>query len=139
MNRILLDTNIILDIALQRSEFGEDAKKLMLFIAKHKINSYITASSITDIYYVLKKEKGHTHSIDFLKNLIQLIKVFGVDEEIIICALNSEMQDFEDAVQTETAISNGVGILITRDKKDYKHSGLKIFSPIEYMNEFIQP
>lgn len=135
MRKILLDTNIVLDIALQRQQFGEDAKQLILFIAKNRINSYVTASSITDIYYVLRKEKEHTNAIEFLKNFIKLTQVVGVDEEVIIYALNSEMKDFEDAVQTETAIYNGIDIIITRDKKDYQNSGLQAFSPIEYINK----
>lgn len=111
MIKILLDTNIVLDIALQRHQFGENAKKLTLFIAKNRINSYVTASSITDIYYVLRKEKGHTNSIQFLKNFIKLTKVIGIDENIITNALNSKMNDFEDAVQTETAFINDIEII----------------------------
>lgn len=135
MRKILIDTNIVLDFALQRQEFGENAKKMILFIAKNRIKSYVTASSITDIYYILRKAKGHTDAIGFLKNFINLIKITGVDEEIIIEALNSAMKDFEDAVQTETAIYNDIDIIITRDKKDYKNSGLQVYSPIEYINE----
>jgi predicted nucleic acid-binding protein len=135
MRKILIDTNIVLDFALQRQKFGENAKSLILYIAKNGIKSFVTASSITDIYYILRKAKGHTDAISFLKNFVKLTKVTGVDAKIIIEALNSAMKDFEDAVQTETAIYNNIDIIITRDKKDYKNSGLQVFSPTEYINE----
>jgi len=134
MKKILVDTNIILDFALQRQDFGEDAKNLLLFLVKNQIKGFISASSITDIYYVLRKAKGHEDSIIFLKNSLNIIKVIGVDEEVIINALNSEIKDFEDAVQCETAKQNDIKIIITRNKTDYKYSGLKIYNPSEYMN-----
>ncbi len=135
MRKILIDTNIVLDLALERAGFVEGALELLRFTAKNKIKLCITASSVTDIYYVLRKQKGHESAVGLLKKLFQFSKVLGVDQEIITEALNSEMKDFEDAVQTETAIHNDIGIIVTRDKKDYEHSGLQVFSPIEYINE----
>ncbi len=135
MKKILLDTNIVLDIALNRDKFGENAGKLILFIVRNNINSYVTASSITDIYYVLRKEKGHATSIEFLKDFVQIVSIIGVDEKIIINALESRMKDFEDAVQVETAINNNIDVIITRDKRDYQDLELKVLSPVEYVEE----
>ncbi len=135
MKAIIIDTNIILDIALKRREFYEKAKQLVEVSYLKAIPTFVTASSVTDIYYVLKKKRGHLHTINFLKNFFQIVDIANVDKDIIFEALNSEMKDFEDAVQTETAISNGIDIIITRNKKDYEHSGLQIFSPTEYINK----
>lgn len=55
---------------------------------------------------------------------------------MINSALNSEMKDFEDAVQCETAKQNNIKIIITRNKINYKYSGLKVYNPTEYMNLF---
>lgn len=136
MKKILIDTNIVLDLALERVGFVEGALKLLRFTAKNKIKLCITASSVTDIYYVLRKQKGHDSAIGLLKKFFQFSKVLGVDEEIITEALNSEMKDFEDAVQTKTAICNDIDIIITRDKKDFENSDLEIYTPDEYINEF---
>ncbi len=135
MKAIIIDTNIILDIALKRDEFYEKAKQLVEVSYLNEVPIFVTASSVTDIYYLLKKKKGHLHTINFLKNFFQIVDIASVDKDIIIEALNSEMKDFEDAVQTETAISNNIDIIITRNKKDYEHSGLQIFSPMEYINK----
>lgn len=135
MRKILIDTNIVLDFALKREPFGEQAKALILSFGDHNLKVFLTASSVTDIYYILNKIKGRDFAIAFLKNFINIVRIAGVDEEIITEALNSEMSDFEDAVQTETAIYNDIEIIITRDKKDYINSGLQIFTPKEYITE----
>ena len=124
MNKILLDTNIILDIALERREFFEKSKELMLTINKLIIPSYVTATTVTDIYYILKKSKGHQLTISFLKNLIDFIDIADVSKEVIVSALNSELTDFEDAVQTECARQNDINIIITRNIADFKKSKL---------------
>lgn len=98
MKSVLLDTNIVLDIALERREFYGNAKKLIEILFLKSISAYVTASSITDIYYLLKKKRGHIHTINFLKDFFQITGIVGVDKEIIFEALNSGMDDFEDAV-----------------------------------------
>ena len=57
MNGVLLDTNIILDIALERREFFEKSKELLSLVNKSGFSAYVTATTVTDIYYVLKKSK----------------------------------------------------------------------------------
>lgn len=136
MNKILLDTNIILDIALERREFFEKSKELMLTLNKLSIPSYVTATSVTDIYYILKKSKGHQLTISFLKNLFDFIDIAGVSKEVIVGALNSELTDFEDAVQTECARQNDINIIITRNIADFKKSKLEIFTPSEFISQY---
>lgn len=84
----------------------------------------------------MKKAKGHDDTIVFLKNTLNIIKIIGVDEAVIINALNSEIKDFEDAVQCETANQNNIKNIITRNKTDYKYSGLNIYNPKEFINQF---
>ncbi|MDD4144971.1 MAG: PIN domain-containing protein, partial [Prolixibacteraceae bacterium] len=126
MTKVLFDTNIILDIALKRESFFEDAFKLFSLIDQKKIIGIITASTITDIYYISKKEKGHTESINFIKGLIEVVEVIGIDKDIIIKALTSGIQDFEDAIQTCAAELNEIEVIITRNKKDFTNTSLKI-------------
>jgi len=136
MNKILLDTNIILDIALERREFFEKSKELMLTLNKLNIPSYVTATTVTDIYYILKKSKGHQLTISFLKNLFDFIDIAGVDKEVVIRALISELTDFEDAVQTECASQNDINIIITRNIADFKKSKLVIVTPSEFISQY---
>ncbi|MDD3723708.1 MAG: PIN domain-containing protein [Lutibacter sp.] len=133
MTKVLFDTNIILDIALKRESFFEDAFKLFSLIDQKKIIGSITASTITDIYYISKREKGHTESINFIKGLLEVVEVIGIDKDVIIKAFASEMQDFEDAIQTCAAELNEIELIITRNKKDFTNTSLKILTPREFL------
>jgi predicted nucleic acid-binding protein len=134
MKRVLLDTNIILDIALERREFFEKSKELMRFITQRDIPAYVTATTTTDIYYILKKSKGHKPTIEFLRNLFGFIDIAYVSSQVIINALQSELTDFEDAVQVESAKENGIGIIITRNKADFVKSDVSVFTPDEFVS-----
>ena len=136
MRKILLDTNIILDIALQRGEFFEQAKKLMSVLDEKNIKMCITATTVTDIYYILRKNKGHDTTITFLIHLFDFIDIVGVDKYAVINALHSSMKDFEDAIQAETAHRNDINIIITRNKKDFQTANLQVFTPTEYLQSF---
>ena len=134
--KVLFDTNIILDIALKRDLFFENAFKLFNLIDKKKIIGNITASTVTDIYYISKKEKGHSESINFIKSLIEVVEVIGIDKDIILKALTSDMKDFEDAVQTSAAELNEIEVIITRNKNDFTDTSLKIMTPKEFLADF---
>jgi predicted nucleic acid-binding protein len=135
MKKVLFDTNIILDIALKRESFFEDPQRLFNLIDQGKITGNITASTITDIFYIAKKERGHNDAIDFIKNLIEVVEVIGIDKEIIVKALISEMKDFEDAVQASAAELNEMELIITRNKNDFKNTSLKVLTPKEFLKD----
>ena len=134
MNRILLDTNVILDIALNRKPFVQKSGELLLYLEKNRIPAYISATTVTDIYFIAQRKTSHNKAIGFLKNLFDFIGIAGVDSISILNALNSNMKDFEDAVQSETAKQNSIKIIITRNQDDFKNSGLEIYSPKEFLD-----
>lgn len=135
MIKILIDTNVIIDIALEREPFVNDAKKIIKLIEKQKIKAYISATTVTDIYYITRQKTSHEQVINFFENLFVFVHVLSVNENIITKAMKQENKDFEDAVQIETSKQNNISVIITRNKKDFENSGLKIFSPDEYINE----
>ena len=134
MKRILLDTNIILDIALKREPHFELSSKIFELIDKKRIICYITASTVTDIYYISRKEKGNEIAIEFISNLIEIVDVIGVDKSIIVKALKSNLKDFEDAVQFSAAECYEIEIIVTRNKSDFLNSGLEILTPKELID-----
>jgi predicted nucleic acid-binding protein len=131
MKRLLLDTNIILDIALKREPHFELSSKIFELIDKKRIIGYITASTVTDIYYISRKEKGNEIAIEFISNLIEIVDVIGVDKSTIVKALKSNLKDFEDAVQVSAAENYEIEIIVTRNKSDFLNSGLEILTPKE--------
>ena len=122
MIKALIDTNIIIDIALQREPFYLDAIQVFNKINEQKISAFISASAITDIFYILKKSNGKDKTLAFLKELLEVIDVASVNKSNILHALYSGWNDFEDAVQAQVAIENGFEIIITRNPQDYRNS-----------------
>ena len=89
MQQIILDSNIILDIALERMPFNKQAITLLSCIKNNKINAFITASSVTDIYYILRKTLGHHKAIKYLLSLFSIVNILETNSEIILEALHS--------------------------------------------------
>lgn len=130
---ILLDTNIILDLALQRQPYFEEAIAIFKLIDKSNIRACVTASSITDIYYIVKKSKSHNEAIAIVKNIIQYFEIISVDKEIIVRAIESSMKDFEDAIQSFAALSENIDYIVTRNIKDFENSKVLAISPQEFL------
>lgn len=135
MKRLLIDTNIILDIALKRDPHFEDSSRVFELLDKKQFIGYITASTVTDIYYISRKEKGRTIAIEFISNLIEIVDVLSVDKNIIVKALKSNILDFEDAVQVSAAKYNEIEIIITRNKSDFLNANLEILTPKEFIDK----
>lgn len=122
-------------IALKRESFFEDAQKLFILIDKERITGNITATAITDIYYIAKKEKGHNEAINFIKNLIEVIDVIGINKETILKALASKMKDFEDAIQSSAAEIHQIDLILTRNKNDFTDTTIKVLTPKEFLKD----
>ena len=133
MIKALLDTNIILDIALKRRHFYNDAANIFNQVHQGKIKAIISASAVTDIFYILRKDGGKEKALQFLLKLAQIVDIAAVDQSIIIDALALGWNDFEDAVQICVAKRNKIGIIVTRNTKDYGQTNLKIFSPVDFL------
>jgi predicted nucleic acid-binding protein len=131
MKKVLIDTNIILDIALQRDPFFEDACEIFTKIDNGEIKGFVTASSISDIYYISKKSCGREKTITFIRELIDAIDILSVTKENIIDALNAEFKDFEDAIQSCVADMNRIDIIVTRNKPDFEKSTIEVYTPAE--------
>jgi predicted nucleic acid-binding protein len=137
MIKALIDTNIILDIALERHRFYQDAADIFRKIYEQKLQGYISASSVTDIYYCLRKTNGKVQTVTFLRKLLKVIDIADVDKSVILNALYLDWNDFEDAVQSQTAIKNELDVLITRNTKDYHKTGkIKVFTPSDFLKQF---
>ena len=124
---VLIDTNVVLDVLLDRSLFVHDAAAI-LSIPEPVVYKYISASAITDIYYVAYKELRDKQKVkDIIKRLLSLIHIADVSGEHILFALESEWNDFEDSVQNAVAELHSFDAIITRNAADFKNSNVSIF------------
>ena len=136
MKKVLIDTNIIVDIATKREPFFEYSFKIFELAVEEKIIAYISASAVTDIFYILQKENGKAHTIQFMKELFEYIDILGVNKTIIINALNSNWTDFEDAVQGHVATDNLLDIIITRNLKDFVQlENIQALTPFDFCHQ----
>ena len=134
MTHLFVDTDILLDMLTGRQPFSREASTLFTLMEKEKLKGYTTSLSFSNLYYVLRKYASHQKVISTLKKLSELIEILGVDDSIIKEALSSGFKDFEDAIQCYTAQHNSViGVIITRNIKDYKQSELPVMSPDTFL------
>lgn len=132
--RAVIDTCVILDYIQGREPFFNDALNLAIGRANHEFEGYITAGSLTDLYYIIHR---HTHSSTETRKLITgLTLLFGLTDtcaEDCINALHNGMADYEDAVMSETARRIRADYIVTRNEKDYSKSKVPAISPGEFL------
>ncbi|XOF35075.1 MAG: type II toxin-antitoxin system VapC family toxin [Candidatus Electrothrix sp. YB6] len=133
--KVLVDTNVILDIALNREPFVEHAVRFFKEAQQHSIQLVMTATTITDLYYITSKAKGRETALSFIDDLLCFFDVASVDKEVIMRALQSDMSDFEDAVQAYSAQQKNISIIITRNEKDLLESGLEVHTPETFLQK----
>ncbi len=137
--RVLIDTNILLDFLLQREPFRQDAEELFQAIDSGQIIGYVTATTLTDIFYIARR---HTRSIEqarqaVLETLIVMV-VCPVNRAILESALASSIADFEDAVQIACAVSQGLEAILTRDTQDFANSTIPVLSVRQLLEQLEQ-
>ena len=127
--RILIDTNILIDSLLGREPFSSDADRLVKLCADKKVDGYIAAHSISNMFYILRNKYSPDDRRAILLNLCQILKVEGIDEGKIMAGLcNSNFKDFEDCLQYECAAALGVKYIITRNSRDFSGCNVSVKS-----------
>jgi len=131
--RILIDTNVILDIALERQPFVEQAIRLLEMAQQADLTVYVTATTITDLYYITRKANGRTIAHDFIVDLLRIVEIADVDGSIIREALHSEIDDFEDTIQESAAKKQAIQVFVTRNEADFVNSVLQVYDPGSFL------
>ena len=129
---ILFDTCVILDYLMRREPFAEDAKQLVKHVYSNKVEGFITVKSMMDIHYILKNRLHDEEKVR--KILMDLSNIFEITDSLTFCCLkafNSKINDFEDALMSQTGEVLEVDYFVTRNKNDYKKSKLKVKTPKE--------
>lgn len=135
--KILLDTNVVLDVLLDNEQFREDSYGAMKKALEDGHIIYLSASAATDIFYVLRKALGSkSEALSSMKDIMKIIFFAKVDEDDILYAFASRITDFEDAVVDSVAASLKADFILTRNKKDFKYASNKILSPGEYLKKY---
>ncbi|MDE7198937.1 MAG: PIN domain-containing protein [Lachnospiraceae bacterium] len=132
--KILVDTNIILDVLLKREPHTKAAQIIMTKCADREITGYLAAHSIPNIFYVLRKDYSQKERRRFIRNLCEIFRISDLNAEKIILAIdNEQFLDFEDCLQEECAVAETVDYIVTRNLADFKQSKVKVIEPDEFV------
>jgi len=133
MKKIFIDSDIILDLLAKREPHYIYSAKLFTLIDQQKFIAYTSPIVFANLHYLLKKSASNSSALKNLRKLKTFINILPVDERVIEQSLNSEFNDFEDAIQYFTAVNNGIKLLLTRNKVDYKKSKIPIATAEEFL------
>ena len=135
--KLLIDTNVVLDVLLQREPFCRTAAEVLNLTQRDDVREYVSASAITDIYYIANKQMNDRESVrDLLKRLLMVVSVAAVSEREIQNALNLAWGDFEDSVQYSVALMNEIDGIVTRNSNDYQEANMRIWLPEQVLELF---
>jgi predicted nucleic acid-binding protein len=132
--KTLFDTNIILDVLLDRSPFADDSSYLLAKVEESELVGYACATTITTIHYLATKVLGRQAASTHIDTLLSLFTIAPVNRLVLENAIKLKFSDFEDAVLHEAALHAGAKYIVTRNTKDFKKSKLPVFEPKEFIN-----
>lgn len=134
--RILLDTNVVLDLLLNREPFSNEAVKIFSLVESKRLEAFLSATTITTVYYLISKSLTKSQSDKVIEDLLQLFNVAQVNKDILLSSLKNNGKDFEDSVLYTSAKFANVDVIITRDKKGFTNSKVSVQEPKEFLAAF---
>lgn len=133
MQKVFLDTNMVLDFLGEREGFYDAVAKVLTLADKKKIKVFTSPTSIGNTFYVLAKYENAKVALEKIRKFKLLCSISVMDEEVVEKAINSDFKDFEDAMQYYSAISANCDLILTRNEKDFKNSMIPIMNAESYL------
>lgn len=132
--KVLFDTNIVIDVLLDRRPFSEHASYLMSKVEHSEINGFLCATTVTTIHYLLSKYLDKEKAIDSINSIMALFEIASVNRLVTENALKSKFSDFENSVLHEAARCVGAEYIITGNIKDFKKSKIPAYTATEFLS-----
>lgn len=133
--KVLIDTNIILDVLCKRSAFYEDSAKIFKLCEVKKISGVISALSIPNIMYILRKELDADKTREILDSLMLIFSVADLKADDLKKAADMRFKDYEDAIQSACATRIKANYIVTRNIKDFSESKVTVIKPAEFLDK----
>ncbi len=131
--RILVDTNILLDVLARREPFYAAAAAIWSLAERGEVRAVVSAISFNNVYYIVRRAEGRTRAQKAMRLIRDVFESVPPDNQIINQAIDANMADFEDAVQFHSAIRAKATYLVTRNPGDFPKSALPILTPEEFL------
>ena len=132
---ILIDTNVVLDLLLKRAPYFEEAVALFGHIEQGQVTGYIAATTITNIFYILRKAQGRDIALAAIQRLLSGLELCAVDRQTVDTALSLGLKDFEDSIQLACATLTQLDAIVTRDQSDFADSSFPVYSPADLLDQ----
>lgn len=133
-SKIFIDADVVIDFFTDRLPFGNPASEIFELNEQGKIQLYLSAASINNVYYIVRRFLGHKSTLKVVEELTEMTEIVGTTKKEILQALKNDFKDFEDSIQYSCALTiNGLEAILTRNTKDYKNSEIAVFTPENYL------
>ncbi len=127
--RILVDTDVLLDVALDREPHATEAARVLQLVQDGVVEGVVAWHTISNLYYLLSAGSKRKTALEFIGDLARLVEIAPADSEVLQVALSLRMKDFEDAMQAACAMAAGVDVIVTRNTRDFRNSPVRAITP----------
>lgn len=134
--RVFLDTNVLLDVALERGEFFQPSTDCLSWCQKTAQETFIAWHSVSNLFYIACKNSGRETALEFIEDLVSWVEIAPATKREILAALANPSRDFEDTLQMKCAEAAHCNALITRNPKDFANTNIPVFTPADFHVKF---
>jgi len=127
--KVLFDTNVVLDVLLDRHPFRDAAAELIARVERKELTGVLGATTLTTLYYLVAKASGKEAALSAVRDVLSLFHIAAVDKKVLSGAVESSIKDFEDAVLIEAGALEDVDAVVTRDPAGFQDGRLRVLSP----------
>ena len=136
MKKIFIDTNILLDVILRRDGFYKNSAEIWADCELGKVQGYVSAISLNNMHYVMRKLVASDIALKYVRFVLNVFSIVPLDEAILRLSVDFPQKDFEDAIQTFSAVQIKADCIVTRDKSHFSNHYMPVISPVEYVDFF---
>lgn len=133
MQRLFLDTNIVIDFLGERESFYDAVAKILTLADRKKIKVFTSPIAIATTHYILAKYENPKSALEKIRKFKVLCSISTMDDDVMDKAINSKFNDFEDALQYFSAVETKCDIIITRNEKDFKNALIPVMNAENYL------
>jgi len=138
MKKVLIDTNVVIDLLAQREPFFNSTSRLFTLASKKLITAYVSSFTLVTTHFIVSRELTEAETRKVIKKFKTITNVLDLKSGYIDLALDSDFKDFEDAIQYHTAMANNLDAIITRNKRDFKKSRIPVYTTEEYLELYFK-
>lgn len=132
--KLFVDSDVVIDFFTDREPHANPASELFELNEQGSVKLFLSAVSINNIYYIVRRFLGQKKTIEVIETLTEMTEIIGTTKTEIVQALKNDFSDYEDSVQYSSALNvKGLDAIITRNIKDYRNSSIAVMTPLNFL------